>query len=313
MADASRISRAASTRGGDRRLRRARLLFAGAQSARLREGDRAARRQFPDQEAELARPAGRRRLYGGGDSGDRLRPPAAPVDGNIARDPGAAARRSIDAVAQAKARIAAARRRSRPPPRRRLRPGADGHRRDDLPARAIPIAPPARSARTARRRAPAHPNPFRAAAGRRKPEPRREGAVFFALRADGAFLARRRPPHGLLASTLELPGTAWTGQGPGDGWPTEARSSRAGAGCRATVEQVFTHFALRLTVYAATFDGGAPTGSSGSRRTRSARPVFPTSCARRSRTRCGRGRGRPGCGPNSCQTSQTIGNPGLPS
>ena len=82
--------------------------------------------------------------------------------------------------------------------------------------------------------------------------------MFFARRSDGAFLARRRPPHGLLASTIELPGTPWTSKGPDDGLagaaPVDARWRRLPG----DVEQVFTHFALRLTVYAAEFEGGAP-------------------------------------------------------
>jgi A/G-specific adenine glycosylase len=91
-----------------------------------------------------------------------------------------------------------------------------------------------------------------------KARPRRQGAVFFARRPDGAFLARRRPARGLLASTIELPGTPWTAQG-SDGMldgaaPVVARWRRLPG----EVEQVFTHFALRLTVYAAEFDGGAP-------------------------------------------------------
>ncbi len=91
-----------------------------------------------------------------------------------------------------------------------------------------------------------------------KPKPRRAGAVFFAHRADGAFLARRRPPKGLLASTVELPGTPWTGEGPGgafvDGAPVAALWRRLPG----EVEQVFTHFALRLVVYAGAYEGGAP-------------------------------------------------------
>ena len=93
-----------------------------------------------------------------------------------------------------------------------------------------------------------------------KAKPRREGAVFFARRADGAFLARRRPAHGLLASTVELPGTPWTSKGPrgelADLGPVIASWRRLPG----TVEQVFTHFALTLTVYAGTFGGGAPDG-----------------------------------------------------
>lgn len=91
-----------------------------------------------------------------------------------------------------------------------------------------------------------------------KAKPRRQGAVFFARRSDGAFLACRRPPHGLLASTIELPGTPWTSEGAGGAVhgaaPIVARWRRLPG----EVEQVFTHFALRLTVYAAEFDGGAP-------------------------------------------------------
>ena len=91
-----------------------------------------------------------------------------------------------------------------------------------------------------------------------KLKPHRAGAVFFAHRSDGAFLARRRPPKGLLASTVELPGTPWTGEGPGgslaDGAPVAAHWRRLPG----EVEQVFTHFALSLVVYTATYEGGAP-------------------------------------------------------
>ena len=106
-----------------------------------------------------------------------------------------------------------------------------------------------------------------------KARPRRQGAVFFVRRSDGAFLARRRPPHGLLASTLELPGTLWTAEGPGEAVqgaaPVVARWRRLPG----EVEQVFTHFALTLTVYAAEFDGCAPAACSwvGSRRGRRGR------------------------------------------
>src|SRR6185437_1349713 len=95
--------------------------------------------------------------------------------------------------------------------------------------------------------------------GQAKTRPDRQGAVFFVRRSDGAFLARRRPPRGLLASTVELPGTAWTSRAADRGLagaaPVAARWRRLGQ-----VEQVFTHFALRLTVYATKFEGAAPTG-----------------------------------------------------
>jgi A/G-specific adenine glycosylase len=91
-----------------------------------------------------------------------------------------------------------------------------------------------------------------------KAKPRREGAVFFARRSDGAFLARRRPPRGLLASTLELPGTPWTSEGTGAGWASGAPFAAPWRRLPGAVEQHFTHFALTLTVYAAAFDGAAP-------------------------------------------------------
>jgi A/G-specific adenine glycosylase len=93
-----------------------------------------------------------------------------------------------------------------------------------------------------------------------KAKPRRRGAAFFARRSDGAFLARRRPPHGLLASTVELPGTPWTAEGPDGGLAGAAPVAACWRRLPGEVEQVFTHFALRLTVYAAEFDGGAPAG-----------------------------------------------------
>jgi len=86
-----------------------------------------------------------------------------------------------------------------------------------------------------------------------KARPVRFGAAYFAVRRDGAFLARRRPPKGLLGATLELPGPQWrTAEdgGAGAAPPFAARWRRLPG----EVEQVFTHFALRLTVYAAEVD-----------------------------------------------------------
>ena len=92
-----------------------------------------------------------------------------------------------------------------------------------------------------------------------KPKPRRQGAAFFARRFDGAFLARRRPPHGLLASTVELPGAPWTEKAV-DGGLAGAPVAAPWRRLPGEVEQVFTHFALKLTVYAAEFEGVAPPG-----------------------------------------------------
>ena len=84
-----------------------------------------------------------------------------------------------------------------------------------------------------------------------KAKPIRLGAAFFARRADGAVLARRRPPKGLLGATLELPGGPWES---GDGAAIDALHAPFAARWRrlpGEVEQVFTHFVLRLTLYAA--------------------------------------------------------------
>jgi A/G-specific adenine glycosylase len=89
--------------------------------------------------------------------------------------------------------------------------------------------------------------PRRAAA---KARPVRFGAAYFAFRRDGAFLARRRPPSGLLGATLELPGPPWRTAddgGANQAPPFVARWRRLPG----EVEQVFTHFALRLAVYVA--------------------------------------------------------------
>ncbi len=93
-----------------------------------------------------------------------------------------------------------------------------------------------------------------------KARPRREGAVFFAHRSDGAFLARRRPAHGLLASTVELPGTPWTSEGPRGELANLGPVIASWRRLPGTVEQVFSHFALTLTVYAGAFEDGAPDG-----------------------------------------------------
>jgi A/G-specific adenine glycosylase len=91
-----------------------------------------------------------------------------------------------------------------------------------------------------------------------KARPQRQGAVFFARRSDGAFLARRRPPRGLLASTIELPGTPWTSSKPDDPLAGAAPVDARWRLLPGDVEQVFTHFALKLIVYAAEFEGRAP-------------------------------------------------------
>jgi A/G-specific adenine glycosylase len=182
----------------------------------------------------------------------------APVDGNIARvlarllaldEPIARARGDIDEAA----RMLAPRERAGDFAQALMDIGATICRPRNPDCAGCPLTRDCAAFRTGSPEA--YPRPAAA-----KAKPRRQGAVFFARRPDGAFLARRRPAHGLLASTVELPGTPWTSEGP-DGElanlaPVVSRWRRLPG----TVEQVFTHFALTLTVYAGTFDGGAPDG-----------------------------------------------------
>ncbi|MDB5508379.1 MAG: A/G-specific adenine glycosylase [Hyphomicrobiales bacterium] len=91
--------------------------------------------------------------------------------------------------------------------------------------------------------------------------PARAGAAFYLRRRDGSVLVRTRPPRGLLGGMTEIPGSEWT---PDFDASAALGSAPVPADWRrlpGTVEHVFTHFALRLTVWAGELDGeGAPEG-----------------------------------------------------
>ena len=231
---------------------RARNLHACAKEIARRGGG------FPDQEAEL------RFLPGVGDytaaaiaaiAFDRQ---AAPIDGNIARI--LARILALDQpLARAKAEIRAAALELAPS----RRAGDFAQALMDIgaticrPRSPLCAACPLSEDCAARRSGAPEAFP-RLPAG--KPKPRRAGAAFFARRTDGAFLARRRPPHGLLASTVELPGTAWTSDGPGEDWRSDVPVAVRWRRLPGVVEQAFTHFVLKLTLFSAEFDGAAPGG-----------------------------------------------------
>ena len=84
--------------------------------------------------------------------------------------------------------------------------------------------------------------------------PRRFGAHFWLTDAAGQVLLRRRPPSGLLGGMTELPGTPWRA----DPWTHADALSHAPqhADWRAAgeVRHVFTHFELRIDVFAARVD-----------------------------------------------------------
>ncbi|MEJ0096367.1 MAG: A/G-specific adenine glycosylase [Methylocella sp.] len=92
-----------------------------------------------------------------------------------------------------------------------------------------------------------------------KPErPQRRGAAFFVARKDGAVLVRTRAPKGLLGGMTEIPGTPWSVDFD-EGFaqrhaPLVARFRKLDAG----VEHVFTHFALRLSIYVAKVEDNRP-------------------------------------------------------
>ena len=92
-----------------------------------------------------------------------------------------------------------------------------------------------------------------------KPRPARVGAAFFVRRADGSILARRRPPEGLLGATLELPGGRWEAAERGEVGPAQAPFAASWRRLPGEVEHAFTHFALRLTLYAAEVGSSPPT------------------------------------------------------
>jgi A/G-specific adenine glycosylase len=85
----------------------------------------------------------------------------------------------------------------------------------------------------------------------KKLRPLRYGAHFWLTDATGNVLLRQRPPQGLLGGMTELPGTAWRDTS----WPEDdaLRHAPMPADWRAVgeVRHGFTHFELRLVVFAA--------------------------------------------------------------
>jgi len=86
----------------------------------------------------------------------------------------------------------------------------------------------------------------------KKPKPVRHGFAYVARRTDGAWLLERRPDKGLLGGTLGWPGSDWS-DNPAPAPPVEAAWAELGE-----VRHTFTHFHLRLRVFAATVAQSAP-------------------------------------------------------
>lgn len=86
----------------------------------------------------------------------------------------------------------------------------------------------------------------------RAERPLRHGAQFWLQDTAGQVLLRRRPPTGLLGGMLELPGAPWRPEP----WPERDALQHAPQPAEwrlcGTAEHGFTHFQLRMGVYAAT-------------------------------------------------------------
>ncbi len=84
----------------------------------------------------------------------------------------------------------------------------------------------------------------------KKDKPVRLGAAFIAVSADGEVYLRGRAQTGLLGGMTEVPTTEWTSRIDGetgiDAAPFGAQWVPSG-----TITHIFTHFELRLTIYAA--------------------------------------------------------------
>jgi len=231
---------------------RARNLHACAKAIAARGG------RFPCDEASLRALPGVGRYTAAAIAAIAFDAPAAPVDGNIARvlsrlhafeTPVAKNRRAIEAAARALTPTS----RSGDFAQAMMDIGATICRPRNPVCMDCPLKAVCAAART-----PAPENfPPRTP---KKANPIRVGAAFYARRADGAFLARRRPPRGLLGATMELPGGAWA---PGDVaaiGPVEAPFPARWRRLPGFLEHVFTHFPLRLALFAAEVEFVKPPG-----------------------------------------------------
>ncbi len=85
----------------------------------------------------------------------------------------------------------------------------------------------------------------------KRARPLRHGAHFWLVDGSGRVLLRRRPPRGLLGGMTELPGTPWR-ERPWDAAEAVALAPAPAAWRNAgEVRHVFTHFELRVAVFAA--------------------------------------------------------------
>ncbi|WP_306119591.1 MULTISPECIES: A/G-specific adenine glycosylase [unclassified Roseitalea] len=94
----------------------------------------------------------------------------------------------------------------------------------------------------------------------KKDKPRRRGAAYVIVDPAGAVLLEKRGETGLLAGMSQVPTTSWTART--DGATGTAAAPLAGLDWTecGQVGHVFTHFALELAVWRASYRGAAPAG-----------------------------------------------------
>jgi A/G-specific adenine glycosylase len=85
----------------------------------------------------------------------------------------------------------------------------------------------------------------------KKLRPLRHGAHFWLTDAADHVLLRRRPPHGLLGGMTELPGTAWRDAAWAEAETLHHAPMEGAWRPMGEVRHGFTHFELRLVIYAA--------------------------------------------------------------
>ena len=85
----------------------------------------------------------------------------------------------------------------------------------------------------------------------KRPRPLRHGVHFWLTDAAGNVLLRRRPPRGLLGGMTELPGTAWRDDAWEEGEALRHAPMPAAWRPAGQVRHGFTHFELRIELFAA--------------------------------------------------------------
>ena len=217
--------------------------------------------RFPDTEDGLRDAAGHRRLHGGGDRRDRLRPAGRGGRRQCRAGDVARCSRSTRRCRDAKTEIRALVERLVPADR----PGDFAQAMMDLgatictPRRPRCMLCPLRDDCRGHRR-PAIPNVCPCKAPKAE-KPLRRGAAFVAVRGDGAILLRKRAGQGPArrhdrGADHRLDRAAATAAPP----PT-ARLSPPTGGAAGSISHVFTHFALELDVFRADVgDIAAPAG-----------------------------------------------------